>query len=89
MPRLSEQKKQKISEHILSVLYDNFPRPLFTSKIAQEIARDEEFTKQLLVNLKLKEVIVPITKNPKGVDYLKRTRWRLSNQAHQAYTKQQ
>jgi len=89
MSTISEGKKDKISEHILSVLFDNFPRPLFTAQIAQEIARDEEFTKTLLGELGKKQLIIPITKNPQGAEYIKRIRWRLSNKAHEAYSKHQ
>ena len=89
MPKLSETKKEKISEHILSILLDNFPKPMFTSYIAREIARDEEFTKDLLQILHKKELVVPITKNPTGLDYLRRTRWRLSNKAHSIYIHRQ
>lgn len=86
MPPISKEKKDKISEHILSILLDKFPKPLFTSQIAQEIARDEEFTKFLLKGLNEQKLIVPINKNPKGIEYLRRTRWRLSNQAHKVYS---
>jgi len=88
MPKLSEKKKDKISEHILSVLYDNFPKPLFTSEIAAEVARDEEFTKKLLLNLKDKQLAVLIDKTPLGLTYIKRARWRLSNKVQEAYFKQ-
>tara|TARA_Y100000310_G_scaffold340326_1_gene435692 strand:+ start:2691 stop:2966 length:276 start_codon:yes stop_codon:yes gene_type:complete len=84
MPPISLIKKEKISEHILSILFDNFPKPLFTSKIAQEIARDEEFTKSLLEDLNNKQLTIPIQKNPKGIQYKRRIRWRLSNQAHES-----
>ena len=86
MSQLSGAKKQKISEQILSVLYENFPKPLFTSNIAQEIIRDEEFTKTLLQDLQSKELLISIDKNPEGKKYSRRTRWRLSNKAHQAYS---
>lgn len=72
---------------ILSVLYDEFPKSLFTAKIAQEIARDEEFVKSLLQELNQKDLVNPIDKNQEGIKYLKRTRWRLSNKAHEAYSK--
>lgn len=85
--KISDKKKEKIMSHILSVLYDAFPKAPFTAKIAQEIARDEEFVKALLQELAQKELITPIDKNQKGIKYLKRTRWRLSNKAHEAYSK--
>lgn len=82
--KLSNKKKEKISEHILSILFEKYPEQLFTSEIAREIARDEEFTKDLLNELNSKELVTSINKNPKGVQYSRRIRWRLSNQAHKA-----
>ena len=82
MPVISTQKKDKISEHILSLLLESFPKPLFTSYIAKETARDEEFIKDLLIDLSKKGLTIPIKKNPEGIPYLKRIRWRLSNEAH-------
>ncbi|MBS3072561.1 hypothetical protein J4477_01880 [Candidatus Pacearchaeota archaeon] len=86
MPKISNLKKEKISEHILSVLLDNYPEPVFTAHIAQEIARDEEFIKKMLNDLKDKELITFIDKNPKGIKYTRRSRWRLSNKAYSAYS---
>ena len=89
MPNISQQKKQKISEQILYYLFSVSPQALFTAQIAREIARDEEFTKFLLEELKSKDIIVKVTKNKEGVDYLRRHRWRLSNQVYEAYKKHQ
>ena len=83
--RISNEKKEKISEQILALLYSVSPRPLFTVNIAKEIARDEEFIKSLLLELKNKRLIVEIKKNPKGVPYLRRSRWKLSNEAYLVY----
>jgi len=83
--RISEKKKEKIFEQILSTLFAVSPKPMFTSHIATEIARDEEFTKKLLTELKLKKLIKEITKNSEGVDYLRRIRWTLSDLAYTAY----
>jgi predicted transcriptional regulator with HTH domain len=65
--KISEQKKEKIYEQILAFLFSVSPKPLFTSNIAKEIARDEEFVKFLLLNLKKKELIIEIKKNPTGL----------------------
>jgi ribosomal protein S25 len=89
MPRISQIKIDKINEQILHHLFTISPDSTFTSKIAEEIARDEEFTKTLLKDLKLKGIINEITKNPKGAIYLRRQRWRLSNTAFNAYSKHQ
>ena len=82
---LSDKKKEKISEQILALLYSQNPKSLFTSNIAQEIARDEEFTKKLLVDLKAKKLIVEIKKNPKGIIYSRRSRWNLSDKTYVVY----
>lgn len=87
--KLSEQKREKISEQILAVLYSNSPKSLFTLDIATEIARDEEFVKSLLLLLKKKEFVLEIKKNPKGIPYLKRSRWVLSDAVYKAYKEHQ
>ncbi|HRZ85830.1 MAG TPA: hypothetical protein P5277_03555 [Candidatus Paceibacterota bacterium] len=83
--KISDKKKEKISEQILSVLFDSFPKPLFISEISREIARDEEFVKILVQELESKSLVVPINKNNEGIKYQKRVRWRLSNKAQEAY----
>jgi len=83
--RLSQEKKDKIAEQILSFLYHIFPQSKFTAEIAREIARDEEFIKALMFELKNKGLVVAIKKNPKGIFYSRRIRWRLSNKAYEAY----
>jgi hypothetical protein len=86
---ISKEKKEKISEQILAHLFLTNPKPLFTFHIAQEIARDEEFVKKLLKDLKKREFVVEITKNPQGKDYLKRSRWKLSEKAYLLYKQKQ
>lgn len=87
--RLSKEKREKIAEQILACLYHNFPKQLFTSEIAREIARDEEFTKFLLKELWDKNLVVPIRKNSSGILFSRRIKWRLSNQAYTAYKSHQ
>lgn len=87
--RVSEEKRAKISEQIMAILYSLNPRSLFITEIAKEIARDEEFVKLLLLKLKKENLVVEIKKNPKGVLYIKRSRWRISDAAYNAYKKHQ
>ncbi|MEX0920890.1 MAG: hypothetical protein WDZ62_01370 [Candidatus Pacearchaeota archaeon] len=87
--RISKEKKQKISEQILATLYTNSPTLLFTSHVAREIVRDEEFTKKLLLYLKKKKLVIEVKKNPKGEPYIRRSRWRLSDEAYKAYKRTQ
>jgi len=87
--KISSIKKDKIFEQIISFLYSTNPKPFFTSHIAQEIARDEEFTKRLLIELKEKNLLKEIKKNPKGINYIKRSRWKLSDSAYNIYKNHQ
>ncbi len=89
MPSISQQKKDKIAEQILYYLFIISPESKFTVEISREIARDEEFTKALLQDLYKKGIVIPINKNQFGINYKRRQRWRLSNQAYEAYKKHQ
>jgi len=83
--RLSKDKIDRIKEAILSVLYKNSPKPLFTSDIAMEIIRDEEFTKKVLKELESQKLIVSVNKNAQGIVYSRRLRWRLTSKTFEAY----
>ena len=87
--KISKEKQEKISEQILAFLFSKNPQPFFTSHLAREMARDEEFTKKILNELKEKKLVNEIKKNSKGLDYKKRTRWKLSQTAYQAYSSKQ
>jgi len=85
MPQISKEKKEKISEQVLYFLFQSFPKQIFTSDIARELARDEEFIKVLMLDLQKKELVVKVDKNSEGIIYKKRLRWRLSNKAYEIY----
>jgi len=87
--KISNLKREKISEQILAFLYSKSPQSLYTSHIARELARDEEFIKNLLLSLNKKELIIKINKNSKGKSYKRRIRWRLSDKAYNAYKNNQ
>lgn len=87
--KISDEKKEKIYEQILALLYSVSPKAIFTLNIAKELARDEEFIKSLLILLKKKDLVIEVKKNPKGLPYTKRSRWKLSDSAYLAYKKHQ
>ncbi len=87
--KISEKKREKIFEQILAYLYSINPKPVFTLHIAQEIARDEEFVKKMLFELKKKNFVIEIKKNPKGIPYLKRSRWKLTENIYELYKQKQ
>jgi DNA-binding IscR family transcriptional regulator len=83
--KISPEKKEKISEQILAYLFSMSPQPAFTNNIAKELARDEEFIKKLLSSLKNKNLVKEIKKNSQGINYLRRSRWTLTDKAYTAY----
>ncbi len=85
--RLSEDKLNKIKEEILSLIFQNSPKAMFSSEIANNIIRDEEFTKKLLLELESKKLITRVTKNNQGIPYLKRIKWRLTSPVYDAYAR--
>ena len=87
--KISIQKQEKISEQILAFLFSKNPVPFFTSHIAQELARDEEFIKKLLGDLKQKRLVIEIKKNSQGTPYKRRARWKLAQTTYQAYSSKQ
>ena len=87
--KISSKKREKISEQILAHLFSIFPKAVFTSNIAQEIARDEEFVKNLLLELKSRKFVIEIKKNAQGADYIRRSRWNLTDEVHQRYKEKQ
>ena len=89
MPKISSEKQERIQEQIVSFLYSSFPKQIFTSDISQELARDEEFIKKLLLDLEKKQLVTRISKNSEGNIYLRRIRWRISNKAYGVYKKSQ
>jgi len=85
MPQISNKTKDKISEQVLSYLFSTAPEARFTSDIASNLARDEEFIKALLQDLHQKKLVIQVNQNSDGKEYTRRQRWRLSNQAYDAY----
>jgi len=87
MPRISSRKEEKIKESILHFLFQQSPKALFTCQIAQELARDEEYIKKLLLDLEIRNFVTSIKKNSKGKDYRRRIRWILDSKVYEAYKK--
>jgi len=86
--RLSKDKKDRITEQILQYLFHAFPKQPFTAEIARDIARDEEFVKALMIELKEKGLVIEINKNNKGEILKRRLKWRLSSKVYDIYKSQ-
>ena len=87
--KISLKKREKIAEQILAYLFSQNPKSIFTAHIAQEIARDEEFVKTILLDMKKKNFLVEVKKNKQGVDYIRRARWKLSEKTYIFYKNSQ
>ena len=85
MSKLSEDKIKRLKEEILSLLYHNNLKAMFTNSVSHELIRDEEFIKRLLLELKKEELVIEIRKSHKGHEYSRRRRWQLSKKALEAY----
>jgi len=83
--RISQEKKDKIIEQVLHYLYQVFPKNPFTAEIAREIARDEEFIKRILLELREKNLVLVIRKGKKGESFSKRMKWKLTNKVYEVY----
>jgi len=83
--RISQPKIDRIKEEVLSKLFRQSPKAMFTSEIAIHLARDEEFIKKLLLELEKSNLISGVRKNPAGKPYLRRMRWGLTSSTFQAY----
>jgi hypothetical protein len=78
MSKISEKKRDKIKGEILRVLYESFPNYLFTNKIADDIARNNEFVLKLLNEM---EEVKWVKKNKK----IARTKWGLTLEIYNQY----
>jgi len=80
MVKLSNKILNLLKDDIISILYENILNPPLTMKISNELRRDKEFTKKLLLELKEQGIITEIKKNNKGKNYIKRSRWAIKQE---------
>lgn len=85
MSRISRERFHKIAEQVLGVLYDSFPVPLSTRKVAEDVARDNEFTLKVLLFLKEQKLVSTVDQGKMGP--LERTvRWKITASARAKMT---
>ena len=85
MVKLSNQLINLIKDDIITFLYNNQLKSYFTSNIAKEIRRDNEFALKLLLELKEQGFVEHIKKNKQGRQYLARIKWRIPPNVITAY----
>jgi len=87
MVRLSEKTIKLLEDDIISILYENSLNALFTNQIADELRRNNEFTKKLLLELKKEGLVEEVVKNKKGQEYLRNKKWRIPSKVLKAFEK--
>ncbi|MBI2445451.1 hypothetical protein HYV43_03630 [Candidatus Micrarchaeota archaeon] len=77
MSRISQTGFRKIAQQALNVLYDAFPVPQSTRRVADELVRDNEFTLKVLEFLESQKLVLRVEQGKLGP--LERTvRWKIS-----------
>ena len=75
MVKLSKKTINLLKDDIVTVLYENPLKPMFTNEIAVALRRDNEFTKSLLLELREIGIITNIKMNKRKKEYLIRKKW--------------
>ncbi|MEK6835386.1 MAG: hypothetical protein AABX61_03930 [Nanoarchaeota archaeon] len=57
MSMVSDNKKERIKEEILRIIYESYPAFLYTYQVADSLIRDDEFVLSLLKELKGKNLL--------------------------------
>jgi len=79
MSKISDKKIEKIKSDILAILYEKNLKPFYTFQIAEEVARDDEFTLKLLKVMEKNGLVKQANKGS-------RRKWIMSDNAYKAYS---
>ena len=82
MSKISEDKEKRIKEEVLRLLYEKYPKMLYTLEVANELIRDDEFILRLMKELNKNNLINNLEEN-KGKK-IKR-KWGLNKDIYQEY----
>jgi len=76
--KISQKNFDKIAQDLLRLLYDSYPVALSTTKVASELARDNEFAGRVLAYLEQKGFVLKKAK-------ANRVDWLLSKSAKEKF----
>ena len=76
MVKLSQKTISALKDDVMSILYENPLISRSTYEISQELRRDKEFTKKLLLELKNDNFVEEVKKGKRG-EYLTHRKWRI------------
>ena len=82
MSSISNEKRERIKEELLRIIYENYPNFLYTYQIADLLIRDDEFVLNLLKQLKDKNLIFCLEESSGG--NVKR-KWQLKREVYEQY----
>ena len=85
MSKISSLKRERIQEEILRILFESGLHGRYTKQIADELARNDEFLLRLLLDLEKKHLVQHVPATTKGTPFVRRKKWILTAQAHDAY----
>ena len=84
MSRISDKNIEKIKNEILYLLYESKLNGLFTKKIADELARDDEFVLRLLNGLEKDKIVKTVNSHLKS-NFIRRKKWVMTEEAYKKY----
>ena len=82
MSKVSEEKREKLKEEVLRIIYENYPSFLYTYQIAEHLIRDDEFILKLLKDLKEKNLLICLEES--SGNNIKR-KWGLKKEIYEKY----
>jgi hypothetical protein len=82
MSKLSKDKKEKLKEEVIRIIYENYPHFLYTYQIAESLIRDDEFVLSLLKELKENNLITCLEET--SGENIKR-KWGLVKEVYEKY----
>lgn len=82
MSKVSNEKREKLKEELLRIIYENYPSFLYTYQVAEFLIRDDEFVLDLLNELKNKNLIMCLEET--SGDNIKR-KWGLKKEVYEKY----
>ncbi len=80
MSRISKENLEKIKSNVLRVLFDESPRSLSATNIANQEARDKQFILKILKDLETKKIVKNVTK-----DFSRKSYWIMHEEAYKKY----